>query len=368
MLWAYAFVTFFSAFQLLPVIPLRILELGGSKAEAGWFLAVYTLASAFAAPLMGAVADRVGRKRLLVTVSTLFILFSLAYGVISYLPLLWIIGAIHGSIWSGILASSSAIMSEFIPESRRTEGMAYWGLASIAATAIAPAVGLGVYHFGWRALCIELAVLSLFMAVWASRLPHSEEPREQAHASLAEAWDWKVIRTTLSLSVVSFGYGGVTSYAAILCMERHIEPRSLYFIVYATTIVLVRLTTSRLGDRLGPKAILYPAFAAVPIAFAVLAIAQQRWQLVASALIFGIGFGGMYPAFASFILGATDRARRARTFGSIVWAFDIGIGTGSLAIGVIANHTSLGVAFAFAAALSCLAIPIFVITSKGVQA
>src|SRR4051812_32153667 len=125
-LWAYAFVTFFSAFQLLPVIPLRILELGGSKAEAGWFLAVYTLASAFAAPLMGALADRVGRKRLLITASTLFIVFSLAYGAISFLPLLWVIGAIHGSIWSGILASASAIMSEYIPESRRTEGMAYW--------------------------------------------------------------------------------------------------------------------------------------------------------------------------------------------------------------------------------------------------
>ena len=35
MLWVYAFVTFFSAFQLLPAIPFRILDLGGSKAEAG---------------------------------------------------------------------------------------------------------------------------------------------------------------------------------------------------------------------------------------------------------------------------------------------------------------------------------------------
>jgi hypothetical protein len=35
LLWCYAFVTFLSAFQLLPTFPLRILELGGSQAQAG---------------------------------------------------------------------------------------------------------------------------------------------------------------------------------------------------------------------------------------------------------------------------------------------------------------------------------------------
>src|SRR3954469_14174398 len=100
MLWVYAFVTFFSAFQLLPAIPFRILDLGGSTAAAGWFLSVYTFASAFAAPIMGSIADHVGRRRMLVTASFLFIIFSIAYGVVTNFPLLLIIGAIHGSIWS----------------------------------------------------------------------------------------------------------------------------------------------------------------------------------------------------------------------------------------------------------------------------
>src|ERR1043166_2434131 len=71
-LWLYAFVTFFSAFQLLPAIPFRILDLGGSTAAAGWFLSAYTFASAFSAPLMGTIADRVGRRRLLLVASLAF--------------------------------------------------------------------------------------------------------------------------------------------------------------------------------------------------------------------------------------------------------------------------------------------------------
>jgi MFS family permease len=367
-LWTYAFVTFFSAFQLLPAIPFRILELGGSKAEAGWFLSVYTLASAFAAPIMGSIADHIGRRRTLITASILFIAFSLAYGVITHLGMLLVVGMIHGSIWSAILASSSAIMSELVPESRRTEGMAYWGLSSTAAIAIAPAVGLYVYRFGWMTLCIELAVLSVAMAAggWLLPIPESHEP-PRTRPRLAETWDWRVTKVALSLTVVSFGYGGTTSYAAILAVERHITPRSLYYTVFALTIVFVRLFFSRLGDRFGPKAVLYPSLAAIPIALAVLAFAQQRWELILSAALFGLGFGSMYPAFVTFVLGGSDPRRRARTFGSIVWAFDAGMSLGSLVIGSLAQRYGLAFAFMVAAGLSCLAAPIFMATSRAME-
>lgn len=367
-LWSYAFITFFSAFQLLPAIPFRILELGGSTAQAGWFLSVYTFASAFAAPIMGTIADHVGRRRTLITASVLFIGFSIAYGVIRNLAALLVVGLIHGSIWSAILASSSAIMSEFIPESRRTEGMAYWGLASTAAVAVAPAVGLYVYRFGWVTLCGELAVISVVMAIGGTMLPIVEATRkEMARPKLAEAWDWRVTRAALCLTAVTFGYGGTTSYAAILSVQRHITPRSLYYTVFALAIILVRVFTSRLGDVWGPKAVLYPSLTAVPLAFAVLAGAEHRWSLILSATLFGIGFGGMYPAFVTFILGATDPRRRARTFGSIVWAFDTGIGLGSLTIGALGERYGLGTAFAVAAALSCLAIPLFMMTSRAME-
>ncbi len=146
-LWIFAFVTFFSTFQLLPAIPFRILQIGGSKAQAGWFLAAYTFASAFAAPVMGSIADHVGRKRVLIIASVFFVGFSIGYGVITNLTLLFGVAALHGALWSAILASSSALMSEYIPESRRMQGMAYWGLAGNLAIAIAPAMGLWIYQF-----------------------------------------------------------------------------------------------------------------------------------------------------------------------------------------------------------------------------
>lgn len=366
-LWVFAFITFFSAFQLLPAIPFRILELGGSKTMASLFLTAYTLASALAAPVMGNLADRVGRKRMLVIASTLFIGFSIAYGTIPYLPLLLLIGVVHGAIWSALLSSSSALMTDMIPVSRRTQGLAFWGISSTAAVAVAPMVGLKVFErFGWTALCFELAALSVLMAVWSAFIPDPGAAGGGGHEiSLLDAWDWQVVKTAASLAVTAFGYGGITSFAAVLAVERHIHPPSLYFTVFAITIVVIRIFTSHLGDRFGPKAVLYPSFAALPVSFAVLAVAQTRWQLIASAILFGIGLGGAFPAFMSFLVSNTDPRRRARTFGSFVLAFDTGIGIGSVVVGFIGDRWGLGTAFLVAAGLSCLAIPIFTAASRG---
>lgn len=367
-MWTFSFVTFFSAFQLLPAVPFRIMELGGNKGEAGLFLTVYTLMSALAAPVMGTIADHFGRRRTLVTASLVFIVFSLLYGVIRYLPLLFLVAAVHGSLWSAILASSSAIMTEFIPESRRTEGIAMWGLASMTAFAIAPAVGLFVFRYGWLRLCGELAVLSVLMAIAGWLLPVKDIARPGSAPNLSDAWDLRVMMTTVSLAVTAFGYGGITSFVAVLCVERGIQPKSIFFTVSAVTIAVVRITTSHLADRFGPKVVLYPSLSALPVAFGLLAASYTRWQLVTAAVIFGTGFGSMYPAFVTFVLAHTNPARRARTFGSIIGAFDVGISIGSFSVGIIGERYGLGRGFAIAAALSSLAVPLFMVTSKRLAA
>ena len=363
-IWLFQFGTFFSAFQLLPVIPLRIIDLGGSKAEAGWFLGVYTFASAFAAPVTGTIADHLGRRRMLVTASLLFVVFSLAYGVVGWLPAVLAIAVAHGALWSAILSSAGAIMTDFIPLSRRTEGLAWWGLAPTAAISIAPAAGLFMFRLGWTALCVEIAVLSAIAALWASRIPGGTRPKTvAAFPRASELYDWSVVLATLSLAVVAFGYGGITSYVALLSRERGIRPESLFFTVFALTVVVVRVFTSHLGDRFGPRVLLYPALAAMPPAFFLLAAADTRDLMIVAGILFGIGMGASFPAFMTIVVGHTQEQRRARTFGSVIWAFDAGIGLGSIVIGAIGQRKGLAFAFYVAAAISCLSIPIFQLTS-----
>lgn len=79
----FSFTVFLSAFQLLPTAPFHIIDLGGSTFASGLFLGFLTYSSAFSAPLTGAMADRVGQRRVLITSSIALTLFSIAYGVIT---------------------------------------------------------------------------------------------------------------------------------------------------------------------------------------------------------------------------------------------------------------------------------------------
>src|SRR5205085_9280581 len=163
---------------------------------------------------------------------------------------------------------------------------------------------------------------------------------------ITESWDWRVTRTAISMTMIAFGYGGITSYSAIYAVERHVTPASIYLSTLAMSMIVVRVLTAHLADRIGPMRILYSSFSLIPIAFALLVFAHTRWQMIASAFVFGAGFGWMYPSFVSFMLTKTDPSRRARTFGSMVWAFDTGIGIGSLTVGAIGQRYGLSTGFA----------------------
>jgi MFS family permease len=63
---AFTFTVFLSAFMLFPTAPFRIVSLGGTKFAAGLFLGLLTYASALSAPFTGGLADRIGRRRMLV--------------------------------------------------------------------------------------------------------------------------------------------------------------------------------------------------------------------------------------------------------------------------------------------------------------
>jgi MFS family permease len=45
---------------------------------------------------------------------------------------------VHGLFWSGLLSASAAYMTDILPESRRAEGIGYWGLSTMFAIAVAP--------------------------------------------------------------------------------------------------------------------------------------------------------------------------------------------------------------------------------------
>jgi MFS family permease len=365
---AFSFTVFTSVFQLLPTAPYRVLAVGGSTFAAGSFLGLMTYSSAFSAPYTGHVVDRVGHRRVLIWVSLVLSLFTASYAIITSHVVLLALVVVHGFVWSALLSASSAYMMSTVPASRRAEGLSYWGLTSVLAIGAAPALGFWVYRHGWTALCVELTVLNLLMAAIASVLPEDRPTAASNRANpanpAAAGVEWRVLRLSVGLALISFGYGSLTSFSALFADALGITPRNIFLTAMAVSILVARLTIGRTMDRIGPRHVLLRCLALPPLGLAILAAAQGPATFTIAAIVFGAGFGLMHPAYSAYMMEHVAPGRRGAAFGAMLAAFDTGIGSGSMAIGWLVQASGYRLAFAAAAGIALLSLPYFVIAER----
>ena len=330
------------------------------------FLGFLTYASAVSAPITGAIADRLGKRRVLIVASLAITVFSLLYAVAPSYQVILALVLVHGVFWSGLLSASSAYVTDIVPESRRAEGMGYSGFASILAVAVAPWIGLWVFdHGGWTPAVPRGGRPQ--PADGVHRVAAAARPaacRTTLAASVATWSSGAILVGAVTLFLYSFSYGGITSFVAIYAEQLGVTPRALYFTVFCLTIIATRPFIGRYADRVGHARVIVPCLVMIVLGVWVLAIADSRPMFIVSAMLFGVGFGSAYPIFVAHLMHHVADHRRGATFGALIGAFDTGIGTGSIAVGWMSEHYGFGRAFGVAGALALLSIPYFLYMEK----
>jgi MFS family permease len=360
----FTFTVFLSVFQLLPTAPFHIIDLGGSTFASGLFLGFLTYSSALSAPLTGAIADRIGPRRVLLISSMVITIFTIVYAVLADHRWMLALVVVHGIFWSGLLSASAAYMTNLLPERRRAEGISYWGLSTVAALAVAPTIGFWIYRRGWLWLCIVSAALNMMMAGIAWFLKEQPAIEAAEHERGRGLLEWRVLAISGTLFLYSFGYGGITSFTALYAEAYGVTPKAIYLTTLAIVILLTRPMAGRLGDRLGYKRVFVPCLVLITAGLTCLALGGSRASMIASAILFGTGFGTAYPVYVGYVMRGVSAARRGAAFGAILAAFDTGVGTGSTSIGWLIQHHGFRPAFGVAAALSALALPYFLTVDR----
>jgi MFS family permease len=354
---------FLSVFQLLPTAPFHILDLGGSTFASGLFLGFLTFASAWSAPITGAIADRIGRRRTLLVASGVICLCSVAYALLTDYRVMLALVVVHGIFWSGLLSASAAYLTNMVPVRRRAEGIAYWGLSSVAAVAVAPPLAFWIFQRGWVWICVSCGALNVLMGIiaWTLQDPPAAPRLVDATPRLLE---WRVLVLAVSLSLYSYGYGAITTFSAVYADAIGITPKSLYLTTLAIVILLTRPLSGTAADRIGYRRVFLPSLVLIAAGLGLLAARGTLASFVGSAVVFGVGFGTAYPVFVAYVMRDIDERRRGAAFGAILAAFDTGIGTGSTLTGWLIQRFGFPAAFGTAAALAAISLPYFLLVDR----
>jgi EmrB/QacA subfamily drug resistance transporter len=161
-------------------LPAIARSLNASFAGIEWVITAYMLS--FASLLMpaGALADRFGRKKLLITGLSVFTVASFLCGSAPNLPILIAARALQGAGAAMQLSASLATLSHAFQGAARARAFSFWGAVVGTGIACGPVVGgLITQAFGWEwafyvNLPIGIALIGLIVRVIeSSRDPHA---------------------------------------------------------------------------------------------------------------------------------------------------------------------------------------------------
>ena len=205
----------------LPALPMLTRELGAPMSAAQMTMAALILAFGVAQLVWGPVADRVGRRPVLIAGLALYSAASAGAALAADIELLIVWRTVQGACLAAAVVVARAIVRDLYEplEGARVMSIALSGLAVIAFAS--PSLGgwvAGVW--GWRATLSLVALAgALTLGFIALRLPETlrqPNPRATAIAPLARSWS-RIARHPTFLAwalLTSFTYGGLFTFLA----------------------------------------------------------------------------------------------------------------------------------------------------------
>ena len=372
------FTLFFAFYLLTPLLPLYLSEqFHATKDVIGIVLSGYTVMALLSRPFSGYLVDTFNRKKVLMWCFFLFFIFFAGYLAASTLLLFTIVRTLHGIPFGSVTVANSTMAIDVLPSSRRNEGIGYYGLSNNLAMAIAPSIGLILYHethnfqlLFWLALIIAGLGLCVDATIKERRDEGMRERKNEnsstAKGNLASSSSRSLVPTPsldrffllkgwmLAVNMIFFGFcfGVLSNYLAIFCKEvmGRTGGTGIYFALLSVGLIASRLQGSK-GLREGKLArnaaegvvlssLGYTLFVAMP----------NDFGYYVSALLIGLGNGHMWPAFQNMIINVAEHSQRGTANSTILVSWDVGMGLGVLLGGVVAENVGYTAAFWMTAA------------------
>ncbi len=359
LLWAFYFLVFAAGYQLFPVVPLHLRDLGASLAESGRFQTAFMLGSGFGSLVTGPLGDRLGQRRVLRVASLALVGILVAYALLKVRWMFYMLAPIHGLLWSALRTASMAKVGGLLAPGHRAQGISLFGLAGPGGVAIGPLVGLWLLPllgFTWM-LAILAAVFAVLHVLIGSlpREPVRELP-PQAAFTLPDRAVWAPVALLFFLGL---GFGPMPPYSAQEAKALGMLWPSAFLTCFAVGMMGLRALLGLTGMGRRPVALLPSMVALAALGSALLTLLPGGTaRHLASGLIYGAGYGMMHTLIFMHILEVSRPERRGSGMGALFFAFDVGTALGALGLGWVMERTSFRWGWAAGVALLVLAIPL----------
>ena len=392
-------------------------QYGASAAVAGLAASIFIIGALVSRVVVGYIMDRVGRKRLLLIVSTLEVVFSAAYFLGLNIGVLFVLRFCHGFCYGAGSTTVGTVVTSIVPNSRKGEGIGYYMLSVTVGAAIGPFLGMFLTQVAGYELLFGAATfiaVGNLVSVILLKVPEQKpqvkkakaanvEAKQSAEAAVGEAanasaspaasgatsaapitaaatskgtaaakpaapkhrfslkdfLEFTIFPLSATCAVLYFCYSSLLTFLTPFSAEAGLETASsFFFVVYAIATFATRPFTGKLFDSKGDKYVMIPAFVAFIIGMAILSSVHTPVAMLASAALLGFGVGTIQSSALALCVRMTPDSRIALANSTFYMFLDLGVGVGPLLLGMaepVLGYRGLFISMAFVAALALIA-------------
>ena len=368
-----------------PVLPLFVKSLSASETVIGLIAAVSPFAGVLFSFPVGVLADRWGKKRLLLVSGGVLLAAPLLYLLVANPFWLIPIRFFHGIATAILTPVASAFILGAYPESKG-EKLGLFSSATLVGRTLAPLLGgalISAFLFLGGALpyravyaaAFVLAIPAFFFILFLDRGAGGEAGPGPARVTpgdfLRGLRDFLLNRRLLGTSLVEmatyFAYGVLETYLPLYLSGLGVPPYQigLLFSLQVLAIALTKPLFGRLADRVDRRLQVLSGIALLAAATALIPLFSSIVVVAAVSVIFGLAVSISTVATSSYVAEVVKKEQIGASIGALSSLMDIGHSSGPFVAGMIITAVNIAAGFFAGAAACLLAIIVFAIMVLG---
>jgi len=341
---------FFLNFSELILLPKYFQHIGISPSKIGLLMGAFSISVITALPVAGILSERISRKTLFVAGAALMALPGAFYGCFSErLSALFLLRVLQGIGFSCAFGIIGAMVAQGADSAERKYLLGILTLVGITTHALGPVLGeYLIGRHGFHAFFLSATVLGMAASGLGFLLPsHVLGSFQRIHAM-------KFV-PLISASSVVLGviFGSVAIFLPPFLLTRGVMNSSLFFIPFVLGSLFMWTLIYPL-IRAWPETVLRIASSVLLVLMlACIHLVDAVYVLVFLSLLFGIGYGYLYPCLNASLIEANP-ASEGLANALFVWSFNLGMLIASVGFGFLCEKAGYETAFRMVAFLGFL--------------
>ncbi len=304
-----------------PVLPSLAQEFKIAPEQIGMVITAFVIPIAIGTPISGVLADRFGRKQILVPALLLFAIAGVVCALAPNFRTLLEWRFVQGIGAAPLESLALTLISDLYRGKKLTSAMAFNGSAIGISLAVYPLISGGLAMLGWRypfllsLVAIPIALLVLF-ALKLPQLPQQSDFNFQVYLqniyqSINHRQVVGLLFAVLALFMLLFG--AYFTYIPLLAGNDLGASHLTVGILQASMALSLAFVSSQLGlfaKKLSERTLIKVSFILYALALIITPSLNQVWLLLIPSLLFGAAHGMVFPATQALLGGLAPQEYR----------------------------------------------------------